>query len=126
MLWRTHKRDFYAWLSTIVVCLAIGVELGLLFGIVLNVFHLLYMWARPPMVVTTRELNGMRYISVMPSLGIFFPGIDNLCTRVKSISTECQEIVPVVIDCSRLAGLDYTSQMVYIFKTQIWNISITY
>lgn len=112
VLWRTHRRDFYVWMSTLFVCLVIGVELGLVFGITMNILHLLYLWARPTTVVVTRELNNMQYISVRPSIGVFFPGIDNLREQVKSLSTELPEIIPVVVDFSRITGLDYTSKMV--------------
>lgn len=108
-LWRRNRRDFYAWAGTLVVCLAVGVELGLLFGIVLNIMHLLFMWARPETLLKIDELEGMQYIRVTPNVGMFFPGIDHLRERANQASEAAEYAIPVVIDCSKFTGLDYTS-----------------
>lgn len=108
-MWRKNRRDFYAWLGTIIVCLAIGVELGLLFGVILNIMHLLYMWARPVTQLKIDEVDGMQYIRITPNLGMFFPGIDHLRERANMASESAEYQVPVLIDCSKFTGLDYTS-----------------
>lgn len=46
-LWKTSKIDFASWLGCIVVCVAVGVEIGLLFGVAVSVLHILFKAARP-------------------------------------------------------------------------------
>lgn len=109
MLWRKNRRDFYAWLGTLIVCLGVGVELGLLFGIALNILHLLYMWARPETILKIDEIDNIQYIRIIPNVGMFFPGIDHLRQKVNKASEAAEYNVPVVMDCSKFTGLDYTS-----------------
>lgn len=112
VLWRSNREEFFAWLGTFVICLAIGVELGLLFGILLNIAKLLFMWARPDTSRNIERVGNCQYIGIQPNVGMFYPGVDNLRER----SSKCAEAVdyrlPVVIDCSRIVGLDYTSAQV--------------
>lgn len=88
-------------------------ELGLLFGILLNIAKLLFMWARPDTSRSIERVGNCQYIAIQPNVGMFYPGVDNLRER----SSKCAEAVdyrlPVVIDCIRIVGLDYTSAQVY-------------
>lgn len=94
------------------MCLCVGVEIGLLFGVVLNILHLLYMWARPDTSVKIDELDNMQYIRIVPNVGMFFPGIDHLRETVNKASAAADYKVPAVIDCTKFNGLDYTSAQV--------------
>lgn len=91
------------------VCLTVGVEVGLLFGIVVNIMHLLFMWARPETHLKIDEIDGMQYIRVTPNVGMFFPGIDHLRERANRASAAAEYTIPVVIECAKFTGLDYTS-----------------
>lgn len=113
-LWRKNRRDFVAWLACLIVCLCTDVEIGLLCGIVLNILHLLFMWARPETVVKIDELDNMQYIRIVPNVGMFFPGIDHLRETVNKAASAAEYKVPAVIDCTKFNGLDYTSAQVII------------
>lgn len=113
-LWSNNRRDFFAWLACFVACLSAGVEIGLLVGVALNILHLLYMWARPETIVKIAELDNMQYIKVAPNVGMFFPGIDHLREKVNKASMAAEYKVPVVVDCIKFNGLDYTSAQVNI------------
>lgn len=56
-LWKTSKIDFASWLGCIVVCLAVGIEIGLLFGVALSVLHILFKAARPETPVTIEKVS---------------------------------------------------------------------
>lgn len=94
------------------MCLAVGVEIGLLFGVVLNVLNLLYMWARPETTLKIEEIENMQYIRVTPNIGMFFPGIDHLRQMVNKALFAADFKVPVVIECIKFTGLDYTAAQV--------------
>lgn len=111
-LWRKNRRDFIAWFICLAVCLFTDVEIGLMCGIVLNILHLIFMWARPETVVRIDELDGMQYIHIIPNVGMFFPGIDHLRETVNKAAAAAEYKVPAVIDCTKFNGLDYTSAQV--------------
>lgn len=115
-LWSKNRRDFIAWLACLIACLSAGVEIGLLCGVILNILHLLFMWARPETVVKIDELDNMQYIRIVPNVGMFFPGIDHLRETVNKAALAAEYKVPVVIDCTKFNGLDYTSAQVCVIS----------
>jgi solute carrier family 26 (sodium-independent sulfate anion transporter), member 11 len=111
-LWLSNKRDFIAWLACFVVCMVFGVEVGLLFGIFINIVHLLFIWARPDIQVKLEDVDSMQYISVTPNLGLYYPGVDHLREKVGKAILAAEFQVPVVIFCGKISGLDYSSAKV--------------
>ncbi|XP_037025075.1 sodium-independent sulfate anion transporter-like isoform X1 [Bradysia coprophila] len=108
-LWRNSRKDFWSWLVCLVTCLFGGIEVGLFVGVTLNISQLLYLWARPGTVIEEEEINNTRFIRVKPNIGIFYPGIVHLRDEVNKALLLAQFKVPVVIECGRFAGLDYTA-----------------
>ncbi|XP_058840157.1 sodium-independent sulfate anion transporter isoform X2 [Topomyia yanbarensis] len=99
--------DTLSWFGCFSVSLIAGVELGLLFGILISIVGLLKVYVRPVIQQTSVEQRGFRYIKLAPEMGLFFPAVDFLRTNVIKVATEQQ--VPVVIDCTAVIGLDHTS-----------------
>lgn len=91
-----------------------------MFGVVLNVLHLLYMWARPQTTVKIEEIDSMQYIHVSPNIGMFFPGIDHLRHLVTKALVAADFKLPVVIECIKLTGLDYTAAQVENFCRNVF------
>lgn len=124
LLWRTNRKDFFAWLGTFIICLAIGVELGLLFGILLDMSTLLYVWARPNTNRSIEFINNRGFIRIVPSVGMFYPGVDSLRERVNRSAVSVNYQMPLVIDCSQFIGLDYTSSQVKIFVFKQTHVTV--
>ena len=86
-------------------------EIGLLFGIGLNIIFILYHAARPKIAtetLTTRE--GTEYLIITPDRCLIFPSADyvrNLVTK-----SSMKQSLPVVIDCSHIYGADFTAATV--------------
>lgn len=116
MLWRTNRKDFIAWLGTFIICLAIGVEIGLLFGILLDMTTLMYVWARPNTNRLVERINQVQIIKIVPVVGMFYPGVDGLRDRINRSALAVGYQMPVVIDCCKFIGLDYTSAQVKILN----------
>ncbi|ALC47098.1 CG5404 [Drosophila busckii] len=108
-LWRESKRDFGNWLLCFVVCVLFGVEVGLLVSIIVTAMHLLFLWARPEILVKIQALDDMQFISVVPGNGIYFPAINYLRERVLKACTRADFKITVVIDGHKITGLDYTA-----------------
>lgn len=108
-LWRESKRDLGIWLLCFCVCVLFGVEVGLLVSIVVTALHLLFLWARPEILVKIEELDEMQYISVVPGNGIYFPAINHLRSLVLKACSQADFKITVVIDGYKITGLDYTA-----------------
>ncbi|XP_043070839.1 sodium-independent sulfate anion transporter [Drosophila grimshawi] len=108
-LWGESKRDFGIWVLCFCVCVLLGVEVGLFVSIIVTALHLLFLWARPEIVVKIQEMDDMQYISVVPGNGIYFPAINHLRGLVLKASTRADFKITVVIDGHKITGLDYTA-----------------
>lgn len=108
-LWRESKRDFGIWLLCFCVCVLFGVEVGLFVSIIVTALHLLFLWARPEILVRIQEMEDMQYISVLPGNGIYFPAINHLRSLVLKACTQADFKITVVIDGHKITGLDYTA-----------------
>ncbi|XP_012271518.1 sodium-independent sulfate anion transporter [Orussus abietinus] len=110
-LYRESKRDAVAAIGTFVMCLLFNVETGLLLGIFTNIVFLLYVSARPTVEVTECKTNfGEVYLLLKPDIGLYYPAVDFLYNRVLEVAEQPgKEKLPLVIDCRRFNGIDYTA-----------------
>ncbi|VVC31761.1 SLC26A/SulP transporter domain,STAS domain,Sulphate anion transporter, conserved site [Cinara cedri] len=112
-LWKTNKRDLIPFGTSFVACLIFDVELGLIFGICVDLLVVLYRSARPSIPIE-KETNSSGYVTwtVKPSSGLLFPAVDFMRQR---IIFELSSIVPtnkpnlIVIDCIHFDKTDYTA-----------------
>lgn len=124
VLWKGNKRDACATIGTFIICIIFNVETGLLLGSLCNMIYLLYLSARPKIIVTECKTNfGDKYILIKPEAGLFYPAVDFLTTKISQIREKhLNNEMPFIIDCQRLKGFDYTSvkgieRLVHEFKT---------
>lgn len=104
-----------------------GVEVGLIFGIIISVLNLFVPAARPKVCIYVEKVrlsNSIELISlvlfkqisedehkihVQPSAGISYPGIDHIRERVNRAVIDTKAQFTVSIDFSKVSRLDYTS-----------------
>lgn len=51
------ERDLVCLLATSAACLTLGVEVGLLVGVAINIAQLMYIWARPSISIQVKVIN---------------------------------------------------------------------
>ncbi|XP_017487778.1 PREDICTED: sodium-independent sulfate anion transporter [Rhagoletis zephyria] len=109
-LWRCSRRELLPGAITFVVSLAIGVEIGLLLGVGVDVAYLVYRAARPALSVSKlRTTNGIEYILMRPiHSSLYFPAIEWVRTGI-SKAVAMHGIAPVVLDCANMHELDFTA-----------------
>lgn len=56
-MWRSNRKDLIPTFATFLLCLAVGVELGILIGVGINMAFLLYPSARPKMTVEKKSVS---------------------------------------------------------------------
>ncbi|XP_045448781.1 sodium-independent sulfate anion transporter [Melitaea cinxia] len=110
-MWRSRRVDLLPTFVTFILCLVIGVELGIVAGVLLNVLLLLYPSARPNMeaeIVT--NATGFSYLLVTVGNSLYFPGVEYIrqyISRAAKKQGDCT--MPVVIDCRFVLGADFTA-----------------
>uniref|UniRef100_A0A182HTD9 STAS domain-containing protein n=2 Tax=Anopheles arabiensis TaxID=7173 RepID=A0A182HTD9_ANOAR len=116
-MWRTKKSDLIPGLGTFIACLALPLEMGILFGVGLNVVFILYHAARPKISVERlTSPGGAEYLIITPDRCLIFPSVDYVRNLVTKQSI--RQSLPVVIDCSHVYGADFTAATVIDSITQ--------
>ncbi|XP_063235375.1 sodium-independent sulfate anion transporter-like isoform X2 [Bacillus rossius redtenbacheri] len=106
-LWKTSKRDLVPALVTFVACLGLGVEVGILVGIAVDVCFLVYFNARPKVAVERAVCpGGPEYLLVTPAGGLLFPAAEFLRDAVAAAGGSDQA---VVLSCRHVQRLDFTA-----------------
>ncbi|KAK3091412.1 hypothetical protein FSP39_019726 [Pinctada imbricata] len=103
-LWRVNKIDLLPHVVTFVASLAIGIEYGILIGIALSLIILLYPIARPDI-----QVDNIGVTVVKPEHGLLFPAIEYVQERVLKENEADGRSNSVVIDCSQVTAVDYTT-----------------
>lgn len=125
VLWRTNKRNFITLVVTFASCLLIGIEIGLLCGICLDIFNLLHFSARPTVHFDKKTTDmGFEFWLFEPSGGLLFPTVDYLrsvvLSRVYEETNKAQVLrrpppprqggdVFIIINCAHINKTDYTA-----------------
>ncbi|CAH0723345.1 unnamed protein product, partial [Brenthis ino] len=110
-MWRSRRADLVPAFATFALCLIVGVELGIVAGVLLNVILLIYPSARPAMeaeIITNS--SGFSYLLITVGNSLYFPGVEYIrqyVTRAAKKQGGCS--MPVVIDCRFVLGADFTA-----------------
>ncbi|XP_025414085.1 sodium-independent sulfate anion transporter-like [Sipha flava] len=112
-LWKTNKRDLVPFATSFVACLIFGVELGLLFGICVDLLCVLYRSARPSISIekTTNSTGHVKWI-VKPSSGLMFPAVDYMRQKIiEELSPLDRASKPsvIIVNCTHFDKIDFTA-----------------
>ncbi|KAG5888753.1 hypothetical protein JTB14_021500 [Gonioctena quinquepunctata] len=103
LLWRTKKMDLIPLTVTLVCCLLINLESGILIGIATNIVFVLYSSARPKIEI--EELSGDTYLVKIKS-GLHFTASEFMRERILQNCTE--EKTTVIVDGEYMGNIDAT------------------
>ncbi|CAG9584710.1 unnamed protein product [Danaus chrysippus] len=110
-MWRSRRADLVPAFATFAVCLVVGVEIGIVAGVLLNVLLLLYPSARPQMEAEiVANSSGSNYLLITVGNSLYFPGVEYIRQYVSRAAKKqggCS--MPVVIDCRYVLGADFTA-----------------
>ncbi|XP_071051901.1 sodium-independent sulfate anion transporter-like [Onthophagus taurus] len=108
-MWRSNKKDLIPTFATFLLCLIVGVELGILIGVSINLIFLLYPSARPKCTVDIlRSPTGNEYILITPGYSLYFPSIDFIKSNIAKQAFNSPHL-PVVLDCRFVQNIDFTA-----------------
>lgn len=106
LLWHARKVDFFVMMLTLVPCISLGLELGILIGIIVNFIALLYFAARPSIQTKFEQIEGETVIVVIPEEAVAFPAAERLRATIMKLSAENE--CNVIFDCKNLKRIDVT------------------
>lgn len=109
-LWRCNKRELIPGAVTFVLSLVVGVELGLLAGVLADLAFVVYRTARPVLTVdVTSTSTEVQYIVIRPRHSLlYFPAVEWV-RNVISKAIKKHGNIPIVLDCRIVHEFDYTA-----------------
>ncbi|CAG9767314.1 unnamed protein product [Ceutorhynchus assimilis] len=109
-IWKINKLDMVPFVVTLISCLFVGIEIGILIGILMEVCKLLYFASRPKIIIKKVE-DKKPYLSITLSTSVFFSSAEYVREKVFQYSLDSgQNIQMVLIDCSRMLNIDFTAE----------------
>ncbi|KAJ3644901.1 hypothetical protein Zmor_022600 [Zophobas morio] len=106
IIWKNKKLDMIPFLVTLICCLTISLDYGILIGIGVNLLFILYPSARPKVNIVRTQIVKEREICVVkPMENLFFPAAEHFRDRI----LECKgHDIVVVVDGEYLRTIDVT------------------
>lgn len=111
-LWRCSRREVLTVTLTLVLSLLVGVEIGLLSGVFLDVAFLVQRTARPVLTFENYiSRSGVEYLLVKPRHSLLcFPAVEYVRNGINSAIKESEKDPNcIVLDCRNVQELDYTA-----------------
>lgn len=111
-LWRCSRRELLTVSLTLILSLCVGVEVGLLSGVFLDVAFLVQRTARPVLTFDHNQTrSGIEYMMVKPRHSLLcFPAVEHVRNGINNaIMAREKEINFIVFDCRNVQELDYTA-----------------
>ncbi|XP_028157290.1 sodium-independent sulfate anion transporter-like [Ostrinia furnacalis] len=85
-LWATSRLDLIPLFGTFVCCLALGIEVGLICGVLVDVLLLLYYHSRPPLDVKFVDDGDLPpHYAIHPVGGLHFAGAENVRSKLAAL-----------------------------------------
>ncbi|XP_053982648.1 sodium-independent sulfate anion transporter-like [Hylaeus volcanicus] len=106
MLWHAKKVDFFLMVITLLFCVFLKLEWGIIIGIGLNLLLLLIFSARPSVKTAIEQGGDETLIRVTPEETITFPAAETFRAKIMKLSEE--NPYNVVLDCKNLKRIDVT------------------
>ncbi|EFN77149.1 sodium-independent sulfate anion transporter [Harpegnathos saltator] len=109
-MWRTKKMDLILAIVTLLCCLFVRLELGIVIGIGINLLFLLYASARPTLRVhKATSVSGCEYLVITPDRSLVFPSVEYVRAVISKQGMREGTAVPVVIDSTHIQAADFTA-----------------
>nr|XP_018916470.1 PREDICTED: sodium-independent sulfate anion transporter-like isoform X1 [Bemisia tabaci] len=107
-LWHTKKLDLIPLFASLLSCLLLGLEYGMLIGILVNILFILYSSARPKVSLTWLTVQGEEVLLVTPTQSLVFPAADYLRQLIIDSCHLRNSLAPVVVYGTHIHFIDST------------------
>lgn len=107
LLWKGSKMDAIATIGTFVLSVFIGIEIGLLLGVLFNLILFIRLSAKLTLqTVNCKTHLGNRYIMLKSDTCLHYPAVASFCEKVMNLA---ENDVSLIMNCKGFISLDYTS-----------------
>lgn len=103
---------------TLLTCLLLGLELGIVIGISVNIVFILYMTSRPKTRVSHYDFNGFEILLIEPNQSLVYSAAEHLKSKIlKHALSDQHKVSTVVIDGHFVWSMDSTvAKVIFLFK----------
>lgn len=110
-IWRVKKLDMVPFLGTVIACIFLGLDYGILIGIAINCCILLYLISTPKIEMQMSLVEDVWVLTVRPAMDLTFSSAEYLRDRViRAVVTAIENPVDlVVLDGSSVNFVDTTA-----------------
>ncbi|GAB0090241.1 sodium-independent sulfate anion transporter [Sergentomyia squamirostris] len=109
-IWRTRRVDIIPFFVTLVACLVLGVDLGIVIGIASNLVFIIYDTARPRIQFKWIKVDNDEILVVTPSQSLIFSSAEHFKNRLmKKVIEQSNPNLLVVIDGHFVQKIDTTA-----------------
>jgi len=83
-IFKSNCIDLIPYLVTLITCLTLGLEVGVVIGIAVSLVMLLYQMARPRISIVIRTVpnSSTKFIYVKPDRSVFFPSVEYMKVKI--------------------------------------------
>lgn len=106
-MWRTKRIDIVPFLVTVLACLFVGLEYGILIGISVNLCFLLYLISRPRIEHKVLKINHVKALLLRPTNDLAFSSAEYFREKILNLTRNHKADV-VVIDGEMIKYIDST------------------
>lgn len=108
LLWRAKKADLVPLAATFIACLFLGLEVGMILGITVNLMFILYYSARPSIHISWVNVGREDVMLVTPTQSLAYPATEYLREVIINSCIQRDSRIPVVIDGTHMHYIDST------------------
>lgn len=110
--WKTKRVDVIPLMATLLSCLFINLEMGIIIGIAVNAFIVMYVNSRPSVDANTMKVGDYEMLVIVPNRDIIFSSVDYFRFRVTKSILQHPKISVVIIDGTYIQRLDVSAAKV--------------
>ncbi|XP_060800386.1 sodium-independent sulfate anion transporter-like [Amyelois transitella] len=107
-LWKFTKREFFLFIFTILICLFVGLEYGIISGIIMEAAMLMYITARPTVDVDTIKNESGEFIVLSLADRVAYCAAEHVRKIIIDLSFTTDATAVLVVDGSNLRSMDIT------------------
>ncbi|XP_055706994.1 sodium-independent sulfate anion transporter-like isoform X2 [Phlebotomus papatasi] len=111
-LWRTRRIEVLPFLVTLIACLLLGLEYGIVIGVGVNILFVLYSTARPSTPHDIRKISDTEVLVVSPDQSLVFSAAENFKYKVLKYTLNAPDTLNlIVLNGHYVQSIDFTAAM---------------
>lgn len=111
-LWRTRRIEVLPFIVTLIACLLLGLEYGIVIGVGVNILFVLYSTARPSTPHDIRKISDTEVLVVSPDQSLVFSAAENFKYKVLKYTLNAPDTLSlIVLNGHYVQNIDFTAAM---------------